>query len=80
VLTFHPLSNTLILVRAMAGALLGGLTSLSGAFVGGLTVGVVESLVQWQTPISGVPDAAIFALILGTLLVRPRGLWGTADA
>ena len=80
VLTFHPLSNTLVLVRAMAGALLGGLTSLPGAFFGGLAVGVVESLVKSQTSISGVPDAAIFALILGTLLIRPGGMWSAREA
>lgn len=78
--TFHPLSNTLMLVRAMAAAMLGGMTSIPGAFVGGLTVGVVESLVIWQTPVGGVVDIAIFALIIGTLLFRPQGLFGARQA
>jgi branched-subunit amino acid ABC-type transport system permease component len=74
--TFSPLSNTLILVRALAAALLGGLTSLSGALAGGLAVGVVESLVISQTHYPGAPDVAILALILVTLLVKPEGLLG----
>jgi branched-chain amino acid transport system permease protein len=78
--TFHPLSNTLMLVRAMAAALLGGLMSIPGAFVGGLAVGIVESLVIWQTPIGGIVDLAIFVLILGTLLVRPTGIFGARQA
>lgn len=80
VYTFHPLSNTLVLVRALAAALLGGLTSLSGAFVGGLVIGIVESLVISRTGIGGVVDGAIFAVILLTLLVRPGGLLGAREA
>jgi branched-chain amino acid transport system permease protein len=80
VYTFHPLSNTLVMVRALAAALLGGLTSLSGAVVGGLAVGVVESLVVSRSAEPGLVDAAIFAMILGTLLVRPEGLLGVREA
>ena len=79
VFTFHPFSNTLILVRAMAAALLGGLTSIQGALLGGLAVGVVESLVMSRTGVAGSADAAIFVLILGTLLFRPAGLMGAAN-
>lgn len=80
VYTFHPLSNTLMLVRAMAAALLGGLVSIPGAFAGGIAVGVVESLVISQTAIGGMVDAAIFVLILGTLLLRPGGMFGARSA
>lgn len=74
VLTFHPLSNTLLLVRALAAALIGGLTNITGALIGGLTVGVLEAVVisRFNTP--GLVDLAVFALILGTLLIRPEGL------
>lgn len=73
VYTFHPLSNTLLLVRALAAALLGGLTSITGALVGGLVVGVVEALVISQFGTPGLVDLAVFGLILSTLLVRPEG-------
>jgi branched-chain amino acid transport system permease protein len=80
VYTFHPLSNTLVMVRALAAALLGGLTSLSGAAAAGLAVGVAESLVISRTADPGVVDAVIFAMILSTLLVRPEGLFGAREA
>ena len=80
VYTFSPLSNTLILVRALAAALLGGLTSLSGALVGGLAVGVIESLVISHSSYAGVADIAILVLILGTLLLKPEGLIGERAA
>lgn len=80
VYTFHPFSTTLFLVRALAAALLGGLTSLSGAFIGGLAVGILESLVISQTSVAGFADAAIVMMILATLLVRPQGLLGAREA
>lgn len=76
VYTFHPLSSTFILVPALAAALLGGLASIAGAFVGGLLIGVTESLVTSQTNVGGAVDGVIFALILAVLLLRPEGLFG----
>lgn len=78
VYTFHPLSNTLLLVRALAAALLGGLTSITGALLGGLVVGVAEAMVISRFSTPGLVDLAVFALILGTLLFRPEGLLGRA--
>lgn len=72
--TFHPLANTLFLVRALAAALLGGLTSLPGAFVGGISLGVLEALVVWRTGVGGAVDTAIVVLMIAVLLVRPGGL------
>lgn len=74
VLTFHPLSNTLLLVRALAAALIGGLTNITGALVGGLAVGVLEAVVISRFSTPGLVDLAVFVLILGTLLFRPEGL------
>ena len=80
VVTFFPLSNTLVLVRALAAALLGGLTSLTGALVGGLAIGILEGIVVSQTGTPGAVDAAIFVAILATLLFRPEGLFGATDS
>lgn len=80
VVTFFPLSNTLVLVRALAAALLGGLTSLTGALVGGLVIGILEGVVVSQTATPGVVDAAIFVTILATLLFRPQGLFGASES
>lgn len=76
VYTFHPLSSTFILVRAMAAALVGGLASIVGAFAGGLVIGTAESLVISWTSIGGMVDATVLALILGVLLLRPEGMFG----
>lgn len=76
VATFFPLSNTIILVPALAAALLGGLTSLTGAFVAAMGIGVVESLTTKWTSVAGAPDLAVLVLLLVVLLVRPGGLFG----
>jgi branched-subunit amino acid ABC-type transport system permease component len=78
--TFHPLSVTLVMVRALTAALLGGLTSISGAFFGGLAVGVVDALVVSRTTVAGASDAAILVLLLVALLVRPQGVFGAREA
>jgi len=61
-------------VRALAVALVGGLTNLGGAFVAGLIIGVNEAIVAYKTAIPGMPDAAVAALVLVIMLVRPTGL------
>jgi branched-chain amino acid transport system permease protein len=60
---------------AFTAALLGGMTSLPGAFVGGVVVGVVSNVV---TVLRGqeISIVAIFGLLIVVLLVRPDGLFG----
>jgi branched-chain amino acid transport system permease protein len=60
---------------AFTAALLGGMTSLPGAFVGGVVVGVVSNVV---TVLRGqeISILAIFGLLIVVLLVRPDGLFG----
>ena len=60
---------------AFTAALLGGMTSLPGAFVGGVAVGVVSNVV---TVLRGqeISILAIFGLLIAILLVRPDGLFG----
>jgi branched-chain amino acid transport system permease protein len=56
-----------------------GITSLPGAFVGGVVIGVVERLaaVNLQgTFIPGADRLVVFLLLLGVLLVKPAGLLG----
>lgn len=73
-----------LFIFALAAALVGGLTSLPGAFVGGLVVGVLESTVTHftldVTAVPGLPVVSVFALILVVLLVRPQGLLGGRSA
>ncbi len=63
------------LLYVFASVVIGGLTSLGGAFVGGIAVGLVQGVAYYY----GNADVAllsVFALFLVTLLVRPYGLFG----
>ncbi len=68
-----------LLVRALAAALVGGLTSLPGAFVGGLVVGVAEFLTRWQTATLGVPEVVFFLMVIAVLAFRPGGIFGLPE-
>lgn len=70
--------TTSLFVPALAAALIGGLTSLTGAFLGGLAVGIIDQAVQFGlsgTGIPGIETVVIFALIVALLLFRPQGLF-----
>jgi len=63
------------LFKGFAAAVLGGMNSLPGAVVGGLILGVAESLTGAYIAIEFKTTMA-FVLIVGVLLVRPEGLLG----
>ncbi len=68
---------TAALPRAFTAAILGGMTSLPGAVLGGVIVGVAESMTRWkwgQTP--GSPELVVFLILFLTLVLRPQGLLG----
>ena len=75
-----------ILLYALAAAVLGGLDSPIGAVVGGLALGVILNLVGtyvdfWGIDLGGqMRLVAGLAIILGVLLVRPTGLFGSTVA
>jgi branched-chain amino acid transport system permease protein len=63
------------LVKGLAGILLGGMGSVPGAVVGGLIIGVAESLSTLVLP-TDYRDSVAFVVMILILLVRPRGLFG----
>ncbi|MGH2783827.1 MAG: branched-chain amino acid ABC transporter permease [Actinomycetota bacterium] len=73
--SFHVFFMTLLFIRALAAALVAGLTNLGAAFVAGITIGVAESLLIKYTSQAGAVEAALFALIVLLLAVRPKGLF-----
>jgi branched-chain amino acid transport system permease protein len=75
-LGLNPHFMNLVLLRAFAGAIVGGLTSLVGALVGGLAIGVLEAHVQRATSYPGAVEAVLFLIIVAVLLLRPQGLFG----
>jgi branched-chain amino acid transport system permease protein len=69
----------LIFIKSLGAALIGGLSSMSGAFAGGLVVGVGEALIRHATltsPLNGLPELCIFLAVVAVLVVRPQGLLG----
>jgi branched-chain amino acid transport system permease protein len=71
-------SLSLLLLRALAVAILGGLDSIGGAVLAGIMLGVSESLISaWLDPIVGSSrDVVSVFIILVTILIRPHGLFG----
>ena len=75
----------IVALAALPAIILGGLDSLEGAVIGGLAVGVVESLVgTYQrdlAPWLGDNFAIVspYVLMLVVLLARPYGLFGTPE-
>ena len=72
-------SLSLIALKALPVLILGGLTSISGAIVGGLIIGVGEKVAEiyWGPLIGGAIEnwfAYILAMVF--LLFRPQGLFG----
>ena len=76
--------TTSTLIPAFTAAVLGGMTSLPGAFVGGVVVGVVQAFAidlggePVFADIPGPGTLAVFLLLIGVLAVRPQGLLGKA--
>lgn len=67
-----------LLLRGLAAALIGGLFSIWGAFAAGIAIGITEALIQYQSPVTGIADVAVAALILAVVLIRPAGAVKTA--
>jgi len=68
-----------VALRALPVVILGGLTSVPGAIIGGLIIGVGEKLSEiYLGPLvgGGIEIWFAYVLALGFLLVRPQGLFG----
>lgn len=63
-------------LTAFVVAVLGGLGSLPGALVGGLVIGLIESLGEILLPSPSMKQIATFSVFLLILLFRPQGLFG----
>jgi len=72
-------SLSLIALKALPVLILGGLTSVPGAIIGGLIIGVGEKVAEiyWGPAIGGaIENWFAYVLALGFLLFRPQGLFG----
>jgi branched-chain amino acid transport system permease protein len=70
-----PYMGTMAGLKAFAAAVLGGIGSVPGAMVGGLSLGVLEIMgVAYLS--SSYKDAIAFAILILVLIIRPQGLMG----
>jgi len=63
-----------VLLKAFAGAILGGFNSLPGAVAGCLLIGVLESLFAAYVS-TAFKDTFAFGIIIAVLMARPQGLF-----
>jgi len=73
----EPYMGWLILGICFAVVIIGGMGSFIGAILGGLIVGLSQSLVTLVMPSASI--VVIFVVMAVILLVRPRGLMGIRD-
>ncbi len=77
VIFVDPNMGTLVGLTAFVAAVVGGIGSTRGALVGGLTIGVVESLARW----AGAGEwttAMVFLTLVLILVLKPTGILGEA--
>lgn len=73
----NPRAGNAFVLVAFTIVVLGGMGSVPGALIGGLVIGVVESLAGFYFGES-LGQVGIFLIFIAVLLVRPRGLFGTS--
>jgi branched-chain amino acid transport system permease protein len=77
VIFVDPNMGTLVGLTSFVAAVVGGIGSTRGALVGGLTIGVIESLAKW----AGAGEwstAMVFLTLVVILVLKPTGILGEA--
>jgi branched-chain amino acid transport system permease protein len=74
-ITFVHANMGFIGLKAFPAAVIGGFGSIPGALVGGLIIGLIESLSGFYLP-EGFKDIAAYIAVLLMLAVKPSGLFG----
>jgi branched-chain amino acid transport system permease protein len=73
--SFDPFVGIMPGLKAFVAAVLGGIGVLPGAMVGGLVLGLAETLTKAYISTS-YSDAIAFAILIVVLLIKPSGLFG----
>ena len=71
----NPFMGSMLGLKAFVAAVLGGIGSIPGAVVGGLALGIAES-VTIALGGSAFSDAVVFGALILVLVIRPAGLFG----
>jgi len=70
-----PTTGSMPGIKAFTAAVFGGIGSIPGAFLGGILLGVIESLAKAYIS-TQLANAILFAVLIVVLLVKPSGLLG----
>ena len=73
--TLMPTTGSMPGIKAFTAAVFGGIGSIPGAFIGGILLGVIESLGRAYIS-TQLSNSIVFAVLIIILLVRPAGLLG----
>lgn len=73
--SIQPTLGALPGIKAFVAAVLGGIGSIPGAMIGGLALGLIESISKAYIS-SQLSDAIVFGVLVVVLLVKPSGLLG----
>jgi branched-chain amino acid transport system permease protein len=73
-----PTIGFIVGLKAFTAAVVGGIGSIPGAMLGGLLIGVAESMITGYIS-STYTNLFVFALLIVVMLVRPSGLLGRAQ-
>ena len=74
-ITFVHVNMGFVGLKAFPAAVIGGFGSIPGALVGGLVIGIIESLAGFYAP-DGIKDIAAYIAVLLMLTIKPNGLFG----
>jgi len=76
--SISPMMGNLPGIKAFVAAVLGGIGNIPGAAIGGLIIGVLETLVVgYLRP--ELRDAIAFAVLIVILLFKPTGILGRVE-
>ena len=70
-----PYTGAMPGIKAFTAAVFGGIGSIPGAMIGGIALGIIESLSKAYIS-SQLSDAIVFGVLIVVLLVKPTGLLG----
>jgi branched-chain amino acid transport system permease protein len=73
--TLMPTTGSMPGIKAFTAAVFGGIGSIPGAFLGGILLGIIESMAKAYIS-TNLANSIVFAVLIIVLLVRPAGLLG----
>jgi branched-chain amino acid transport system permease protein len=74
VYSVNPFMGRIPMIMSLLAIIIGGLGSLTGAIVGGIILGFLNSVIAYK--ISYFSEVTLFVLVILILLIRPQGLFG----